>query len=124
MDHEYIREHQIVSLYLASKLPQAECADFEDHLAGCRQCMDEVELTDDFRRTLRNVAAADAIRTPAAEKAWPWFAATAALLAAAVFIGALYLGQKRELEGTRAASAAWEQRYRLEQAARQTAESQ
>src|SRR6476646_10811447 len=56
MDHTYIQEHQIVAQYAVGKLDPADRVEFEDHLVDCRQCLDELELTDDFRQSLRRVA--------------------------------------------------------------------
>ena len=55
MDHAYIQEHEIVSQYAVGKLDPADRVEFEDHLIDCPQCLDELELTDDFRQTLRSL---------------------------------------------------------------------
>jgi hypothetical protein len=136
MDHQYIQEHEIISLYLMGKIAQAERVDFEEHLVDCRQCMDELELTDDFRQALRHVVAEDGSRASArAPATWlPAFGArrqtvllTAATVVLAGFAVLFFLGQsrrfERELERTRTASADWERRYRNEEQARQIAES-
>jgi hypothetical protein len=61
MDHQYIRENHVVSLYLVGKLPQEERDRFEEHFVDCQQCLDEMELTNDFRRKLRQVAKEDGL---------------------------------------------------------------
>src|ERR1700685_1370545 len=61
MDHQYIRENNVVSLYLVGKLPQEERDRFEEHFVDCQQCLDEMELTNDFRRKLRQVAKEDGL---------------------------------------------------------------
>src|ERR1700677_991162 len=61
MDHQYIRENNVVSLYLVGKLPQEERDRFEEHFVDCQQCLDEMEHTNDFRRKLRQVAKEDGL---------------------------------------------------------------
>lgn len=135
MDHGYIEEHQIVSLYAMGKLSPADRFGFEDHLVECRQCQDELELTEDFRRGLQDVVSQDEIRSGASRtaagwlsgfRAWRPVAAFAfALLAVAGFLFiTLNRGLRLELERTRAAASDWERRYSGEQQARLLAESQ
>jgi hypothetical protein len=135
MDHGYIQEHQIISLYLMGKLTSADRIEFEEHLIDCRQCLDELELTSDFRETLQRVVAENESRSGWSLATWllgfgAWRRTTlltAAALAVAGF-AILFFGQRRrveqELERTRTASAGWELRYRNEQRARELAESE
>src|SRR5437879_6393957 len=132
MDHPYIQEHQIISLYLMGKMAPAERVDFEEHLVGCRQCLDELELTDDFRQTLRHVVAENGGRATAPRVLTTWLSAfgarrptsllTATALALAGFAALFFLAQDRrfgrELERTRTVSADWERRYRNPEQAR------
>ncbi len=53
MDHEYIREHELVDRYLASRLSAGERVRFEDHFVDCPNCLDELELARDFQASLR-----------------------------------------------------------------------
>jgi hypothetical protein len=135
MDHGYIQEHQVISLYMMGKLASAERMEFEEHLIDCRQCLDELELTGDFRDTLHRVVAENESRAGWSLATWlPGFGAwrrTALLTATALAVAGfaiLFFGQRRrldqELERTRTASAGWELRYRNEQRARELAESE
>src|SRR5579863_9779938 len=62
MDHDYINEHGVVSLYVAGKLSPDERLGFEEHFVDCQQCLDQIELTEDLRGALRQVAKEDAAR--------------------------------------------------------------
>src|SRR5262245_16004229 len=93
MDHQYIEGHNIPDLYLQGTLSAEERVRFEEHFIDCPQCLDRLELTEDFRGALRTVAAERAV-TPLVLarpglRAW-WRAIpggrSAALLAAAVLV--------------------------------------
>jgi hypothetical protein len=90
MDHGYIQEHQIISLYLMRKLASADRIEFEEHLIDCRQCLDELELTGDFRDTLQSVVAENESRAGRSLATWlPGYGAwrrTALLTAAALAV--------------------------------------
>jgi len=62
MDHRYIEEHNIVDRYLMGKLPAEDRARFEEHFIDCEDCLDRLELTEDFRHALQTVAAEEAAR--------------------------------------------------------------
>jgi len=62
MDHDYINEHGVVSGYVAAKLSPEERAGFEEHFVGCRQCLEQIEVTVELREGLRQVAKEDAAR--------------------------------------------------------------
>ena len=62
MDHDYINEHGVVSLYVAGKLSPEERAGFEAHFVDCRQCLEQIEVTVELREGLRQVAREDAFR--------------------------------------------------------------
>src|SRR5262249_41965473 len=62
MDHHYIEEQNIPDRYLLGKLPVEERARFEEHFIDCRECLDRLETTEDFRGALRAVAAEDTTR--------------------------------------------------------------
>jgi hypothetical protein len=61
MNHQHIRENNVVSLYLIGKLLEEERTRFEEHFVDCQQCLDEMELTSDFRRRLRQVTKEDGL---------------------------------------------------------------
>jgi hypothetical protein len=62
MDHDYINEHGVVSLYVAGRLSPEERAGFEEHFVDCRQCLEQIEVTASLREGLRQVANEDAAR--------------------------------------------------------------
>jgi len=62
MDHDYINEHGVVSLYVAGKLSPEERAGFEEHFVDCQQCLEQIEVTAELREGLRQVAKEDAGR--------------------------------------------------------------
>jgi hypothetical protein len=62
MDHHYIEEQNIPDRYLLGKLPAEERSRFEEHFLDCRECLDRLETTEDFRGALRTVAVEDATR--------------------------------------------------------------
>jgi hypothetical protein len=59
MDHDYINEHGVVSLYVAGKLSPDERIAFEEHFLDCRQCLEQIETTGDLRAALKQVATED-----------------------------------------------------------------
>jgi Putative zinc-finger len=130
MDHTYIQEHQIVSQYAVGKLDPADRVQFEDHLVDCPQCLDELELTDDFRHSLRNV---ESLRENPIESRPANAGRLVAILAAAavVVIGLVSFifmrenrGIERQLDQARTDASTWERRYNDEHQARTNAESQ
>jgi hypothetical protein len=62
MDHQYIEEQNIPDRYLLGKLRAEERARFEEHFIDCRECLDRLETTEDFRGALRSVAAEEITR--------------------------------------------------------------
>jgi hypothetical protein len=60
MDHRYIYENNIVSLYLTGKLSPHELSEFEEHFVDCRECLDQIEQITEFRRTLKRVVKEEA----------------------------------------------------------------
>jgi hypothetical protein len=59
MDHEYIRENNVTALYFLGKLSVEERNRFEGHFVDCQQCLDQLEVTGDFREVLKQVAKED-----------------------------------------------------------------
>jgi hypothetical protein len=138
MDHQHIRENNVVSLYLVGKLPQDERDRFEEHFVDCQQCLDEMELTNDFRRKLRQVAKEDGLSKDngwapqRGRAAWlktsalwqqPRLLAYASLLFAASLTAVFFAGLKyhsSELGQTKRLLDDWQRRYAAE---RQTSEN-
>jgi len=57
MDHTFIEDNNIVDRYLMKKLTEQEAAQFEEHFIDCEQCLEQLEVTANFRRALKLVAA-------------------------------------------------------------------
>jgi hypothetical protein len=130
MDHTYIQEHQIVAQYAVGKLDPADRVEFEDHLVDCRQCLDELELTDDFRQSLRRVAS---VRENSIDSRPASTGRLVAILAAAavIVVGVVSFffmrenrGIERQLNQARTDASTWERHYNDEHQARTAAESQ
>src|SRR5262245_42806853 len=128
MDHGYIQEHEIVSRYVMGNLESGDRIEFEDHLIDCSRCLDDLELSDDFRRTLRVVVSQreGRIQTRLRGRESAMFAVAALIVVG--LISFFLLGQSRrfeqELEQARLDTSAWERRYNDERQARTNAESQ
>jgi hypothetical protein len=144
MDHDYIIEHGVVSLYVAGKLPPEERARFEAHFVDCRQCLEQIEATAELREGLRQVAKEDAARPGAAGPdvaragvgpqiaLWMGSFRRSGLLAYAVVVvvglGAIFFVDARyrrsEVAEARRTSDDWERRYAEERQARENLERQ
>jgi hypothetical protein len=137
MDHDYITEHGVVSLYVAGKLSPDERIGFEEHFVGCQQCLDQIELTDDLRGALRQVAKEDAARPRVAPQRISWaglgfwqqpiLLAYASLilvlgLTAVFIVGIRY--HRSELAEARRTSDDWQRRYADERQARESLQKQ
>jgi hypothetical protein len=139
MDHHEIEANNITDRYLQGRLSPAEEARFEEHFVDCAECLDRLEMTEDFRSALRTVAAADA--ATARVHAWPgprrrFMGLTGgqqALLAAAVLLlvalpSALLIreiGQsRRQADQARLSAADWQRRYDESQQAARAAEEE
>jgi len=60
MDHAHVEDHGLIARYLPGLLAAEEEERFEEHLAGCRECQDQVALDRGLRQGLRAVAAEEA----------------------------------------------------------------
>jgi hypothetical protein len=140
MDHRYIEGHNIPDLYVQGTLSAAARARFEEHFIDCPECLDQLELTEDFRGALRTVAAERAA-TPfvhARPRLGAWLGAmpggrSAALLAAAVLLLAVlpsvlsivWVGQAgRQMDQARLSAADWQRKYEDSQQAGRKAEAE
>jgi predicted HAD superfamily Cof-like phosphohydrolase len=148
MDHDYINEHGVVSLYVAGKLSPEERAGFEEHFVDCQQCLEQIEVTAELREGLRQVAKEDAGRPGVARAdiaglgvapqlapafwvgAGSWnqrgllaYAMVAVVgLAAIFFVDARY--RRSEVAEARRASDDWQRRYAEERQARENLQRQ
>jgi len=92
MDHAYVEEHGLIERYHQGALPPEEEARFEEHFAGCAQCLELLVLDRGLRRGLRAVAAEEGARA-ARLGLLAWIArrsrgVQAGLLVAALFVAA------------------------------------
>lgn len=131
-------------MYVAGKLSPEERIGFEEHFVNCRQCLDQIELTDDLRGGLKQVAKEDAPR-PGAERSFvsrqpsraswtgiaiwqqPRMLAYATLvLAVGLSAGFFADGKYRhtQLAEARRAADDWQVRYTGEREARENLETQ
>ena len=74
MDHRRIEEENLAELYATGRLSPAEEEDFETHLLECRECRERVAQADDFRDSVRTVAAEDAARATVQAGLLAWLA--------------------------------------------------
>jgi hypothetical protein len=94
MDHRRIEEGNIAELYATGRLPPDDEEAFEVHLLECRECRERVAQADDFRDSIRTVAAEDAARATQqvgllAALAWKRRAARIGLALALLVLAAL-----------------------------------
>jgi hypothetical protein len=144
MDHQYIDENNVASLYLMGQLSAEERNRFEEHFVDCPQCLDQIELTEDFRGVLKQVAkqgAKEDDRQPhlgpqLGRRAWwgganVWqqprnlvYAGLCMVLAlgAVFFAGAKY--RRSELARSERLVEDWQSRYARERQARENLEKQ
>lgn len=95
MDDRHVEFEDLAEQYVTGRLSADEEEIFEIHLLECRECRDRVALADDFRDSLRAVAADEASRAVARLGFFAWLArsraARAGLLAAVLLVLALPL---------------------------------
>lgn len=91
MDHQYVEDNGLVNLYRRGVLPPEEEVRFEEHFAGCPECLDQLEAARGFQLGLKAMAAEDVARTVVQAGLFAWLArrgrlavALAALLVAAL----------------------------------------
>lgn len=132
MDHRYVLDNGLIDLYRRGALPPEEEARFEEHFAGCPECLEQLEAARGFQLGLKAMAAEDAARTVVQAGLLAWLArrrglvfAVAALLIAA--LPALWLLRENR-EMSREASASRErletERQRAEELERRLAETE
>jgi hypothetical protein len=140
MDHHYIEGHNILDRYLQETLSATERTQFEEHFIDCPECLDRLEMTEDFRAALRTVAAEEAAtpRVHARPGVRAWLMgltagrqaalAAAAILLLVVLPSALWVvatGQaQRQVDLARVSAADWQRRYEESQQAARNAEKE
>ncbi len=63
IDHAYAEEHGLVDAYLKERLSESERDAFEAHFFACETCLAQLEMANDFREGMRDVAAEETART-------------------------------------------------------------
>ncbi|HSK80957.1 MAG TPA: zf-HC2 domain-containing protein [Thermoanaerobaculia bacterium] len=91
MDHQYVLDNGLIDLYRRGALPPEEEALFEEHFAGCAECLEQLEAARGFQLGLKALAAEDAARTvvQAGLLAWLLRRGRLALALAALLVAAL-----------------------------------
>lgn len=130
MDHEYIREFDLVERYLMGRLAVEETAEFEAHFVDCQECVAQLKTTKALMDGLRIVARERAPEPPSYEFRglfwWlqpttsRWSLALAAVVLLLVgLVGAVVVSNqirrsRVEADQARSASAEWERRFEEE----------
>jgi hypothetical protein len=65
MEHRYIEEYNIIDRYLLRKLSDEDLVRFEEHFLDCRQCLEQMEMTERLRAWLRKATAEEVLRSQA-----------------------------------------------------------
>lgn len=90
MDHQYALENGLIDLYRRGVLPPEEEARFEEHFAGCPECIEQLEAARGFQLGLKALAAEDAARAVVQAGLFAWLARRRGfLLSVALLIAAL-----------------------------------
>jgi hypothetical protein len=140
MDHNYIEGHNLPDRYLQGTLSVTERARFEEHFIDCPECLDRLEITEDFRGALRTLAAEGAatsrVYARPGLRAWlmgmpgGWHAA---LLAAAVLVlvalpSVLLIvttgRSRRQVDQAKLFAADWQRKYEASQQAGRKSEAE
>jgi hypothetical protein len=91
MDHQYVEDNGLIDLYRRDVLPPEEEARFEEHFAGCLECIEQLEAARGFQLGLKTLAAEDAARAVVQAGLLAWLARRRGLLlsVAALLVAAL-----------------------------------
>lgn len=115
MDHADIEQRGLIELYHRGALPPDEEARFEEHFAGCAQCQEQLVYARGLQRSLKTMAAEDAVRAAAEVGVLVWlarrgrFAALGLLVMALAALPAWWMwGRSRQVETV---AEGWRQRW-------------
>lgn len=92
VDHAYAEEHGLVDAYLKERLSESERDAFEAHFFACETCLAQLEMANDFREGMRDVAAEETARASLAILAVASWKRRIAWAAALLLLVALPLG--------------------------------
>ena len=56
MNHDYIKEFNLVDQYVLGKLAAGEAEEFEDHFIDCPECVEQLNITRSFIQGLKSLA--------------------------------------------------------------------
>lgn len=56
MNHDYIKEFNLVDQYVLGKLAAGEAEEFEDHFIDCPECVEQLNITRSFIQDLKSLA--------------------------------------------------------------------
>lgn len=56
MNHDYIKEFNLIDQYALGKLTADEAEEFEDHFIDCPECVEQLNITRSFIRDLKDLA--------------------------------------------------------------------
>lgn len=89
MDHAEIEQRGLIELYHRGALPPDEEIRFEEHFAGCAQCQEQLVYARGLQRSLKTMAAEDAVRAAAEVGVLAWLARRGRLAALGLLVVAL-----------------------------------
>lgn len=92
MNHSVIERDSVIDRYLMSQLSGQEAVRFEEHLVGCAQCLEQVEMAEDFQRSFRAAAADEIARTAVRASLLGWLRRRTAGPIALALLGASAFG--------------------------------
>lgn len=105
IDHAYAEEHGLVDAYLKDRLSESERDAFEAHFFDCETCLAQLEMANDFREGMRDVAAEEAAKARlgilaglTAAALWRRIALGASLLILVAAALVLLIARNRNLE--------------------------
>src|SRR5918998_1383770 len=56
MNHDYIKEFNLIDQYALGKLAADEAEEFEDHFIDCPECVEQLNITRSFIQELKGLA--------------------------------------------------------------------
>ena len=96
MNHDYIKESNLIDQYVLGKLATHEAEAFEDHFIECPECVEQLNVTRSFIHDLKGLAVQETLssdfrRTPQARR-WQLQQLVPVRLLAAIAFGCIIVG--------------------------------
>lgn len=63
MNHDYIKEFNLIDQYVLGKLAADEAEEFEDHFIDCSECVEQLNITRSFIQELKGLAIQETLRS-------------------------------------------------------------